>query len=106
MTLKVILLVALAHQLFIITMLFRRNISTLPYQDSHRATLERGGSSLMFSGLGKLLSAKKKQVGSPTKARAGFIKNGLPLRWEAAVGFFIVAQCYSEVSSKRAGWQG
>ena len=35
-----------------------------------------------------------KQVGSPTKARAGFIKNGLPLRWEAAVGYLIGAQCY------------
>ena len=28
-----------------------------------------------------------KQVGSPTKARAGFLKIGLPLNWEAAVGF-------------------
>ena len=30
---------------------------------------------------------KEKQVGSPTKARAGFLKIGLPLNWEAAVGF-------------------
>ena len=29
----------------------------------------------------------EKQVGSPTKARAGFLKIGLPLNWEAAVGF-------------------
>ena len=28
-----------------------------------------------------------KQVGSPTKARAGPVKIGLPLNWEAAVGF-------------------
>ena len=28
----------------------------------------------------------KKQVGSPTKARAGFLKIGMPLNWEAAVG--------------------
>ena len=76
MTLKVILLVALAHQLFIITMLFRRNISTLPYQDSHRATLERGGSSLMFSGLGKLLSAKKKKAKKRESFRCKHAKKG------------------------------
>ena len=30
---------------------------------------------------------KLKQVGSPTKARAGFFTIGLPPKWEAAVGF-------------------
>ena len=32
-------------------------------------------------------SSTKKQVGSPTKARAGFLKIGLPLNWKASVGF-------------------
>ena len=47
-----------------------------------------------------------KQVGSPTKARAGFLKIGLPLNWEAAVGFTkwgIVI--FSDMVAK-AGWQG
>ena len=47
----------------------------------------------------------KKQVGSPTKARAGFLKIGLPLNWEAAVGFTKWGTViFSDLVSK--GWQG
>ena len=37
-------------------------------------------------GVNNFLSVKK-QVGSPAKARARFLEIGLPLNWEAAVGF-------------------
>ena len=50
-----------------------------------------------------------KQVGSPTKAIAGFIKNGLPLRWEAAVGSFNWGNLQDLVGKTRLArseWQG
>ena len=53
----------------------------------------------------------EKQVGSPTKARAGFLKIGLPLNWEAAVGFtkwgtVIFSDLVSKGRLARPGWQG
>ena len=49
---------------------------------------------------------KRKQVGSPTKARAGFLKIGLPLNWKASVGFTKWGTVYSLIWLAKAGWQG
>ena len=51
-----------------------------------------------------------KQVGSPTKARAGFLKIGLPLNWVAAVGFtkwgtVIFSDLVSKGRLARLDWQ-
>ena len=52
-----------------------------------------------------------KQVGSPTKARARFLKIGLSLNWEAAVGFtkwrtVIFSDLVSKGRLAKPDWQG
>ena len=56
-------------------------------------------------------TSKWKQVGSPTKARARFLKIGLPLNWKASVGFtkwgtVIFSDLVSKGRLARPGWQG
>ena len=64
----------------------------------------------MKKGFSGPLGTLGKQVGSPTKARAGFLKIGLPLNWKAAVGFtkwgtVIFSDLVSKSRLARPGWQ-